>query len=202
MMIAIKNEIIMALYFVAISSNFAYAQDKKLIDYPRKEAIALLEAGGTDLIKKHGEEILEAMYLQVIPTDEELWERSSAPERNRRNEKRNLPAFKALKSGGEASLNLIQNTRFFKYPRYLSYLEVIAFFLLDAKGQKEALQFAEGQMVNKIGYEKENWQTIINLLKKAELAEGYFFYESITNAVISSGIVQMQVSAPPKTVQI
>jgi hypothetical protein len=47
-------------------------------------------------------------------------------------------------------------------------------------------------MVNKIGYEKENWQTIINLLKKAELAEGYFFYESITNAVISSGIVQMQ----------
>ena len=116
-MIAIKNRIIIALLFVGSSSHLACAQDKKLIDYPRKEAIALLEQGGAELIKKYGEEMLELIFLQEIPTDEELLDMTS--ELGMRSKKKDLPVFKALKSGGETSIELIRHTQFFKYPRAL-----------------------------------------------------------------------------------
>jgi hypothetical protein len=176
-MITTKNRIFIALLFVGISSHLVCAQDKKLIDYPRKEAIALLEAGGSELIKKHGEEMLEFIYLTEIPTDEELFEETSSPNKEMRRKKQDLPVFKALKSNGEASLELIRNTHYFKYPQPFSDLEVIAFFLLDLKSKDEALRFARDQMAGQYGYEKENWQTIMTLINNDDLSKGNFLYE-------------------------
>jgi len=182
-MIRIKYSILLTLLFLSVGSPLAYAQDKKLIDYPRKEAIALLEAGGPELVKKHGEEMLDFIYLTLIPTDEELLELTSSPNRQERRKKQDLPVFKALKSGGETSLELIRRTDFFKYPRHLSDLEVIAFFLYDMKGQKEAITFAEATMSGKTGYERNNWQTIVTLINNDELSEGYFFYGKLSNTM-------------------
>jgi hypothetical protein len=182
-MIRIKHSIFLTLLFLSVDSPLAYAQDKKLIDYPRKEAIALLEEGGPELVKKHGEEMLDFIYLTLIPTDEEQLELASSPNRQERRKKQDLPVFKALKSGGETSLELIRRTDFFKYPRHLSDLEVIAFFLYDMKGQKEAIAFAEVIMSGKTGYERNNWQTIVALINNDQLSQGNFFYGKLSNTM-------------------
>lgn len=167
--------IILITMSICLSGLTVAAEEKALADYSETEALALIDKGGGDLIKKHGEEMLQILYFKKKPTDEELRE-MVANHSGLKITKQDYPVLKALKSGGEVTLEMLRRTEHFNYPLHPMKLEGIAYLLFELKGLEGAIQFAETQIAaEKTLYAVDNWRLIIDMMNRPELPKGLFF---------------------------
>lgn len=181
------NRVIYYLVYALISlscTNMLYSQEKKLKDYSNDEFKHLIETNGKELVQTHGEEILELLQWR-IPTKSMEDQSVGLKRRTRKND---LPMYRVLKEGGSDTINLLNRTKYFKYPRRLSELEILAFLLFEINGQKNALLLCDGKVTTQKGYEKENWAKISEFLRKPDLSEGFFYTEKIANNDLQSKV--------------
>lgn len=181
--------IMISLWFIGASTSLVSAQEKKLFVPSNAELSTLLDKGGKDLVNQHGEEMLEWMYWRIITKE---MDDPSEP-RLLRNKKNDLPVYRALKSGGDATIALLNRSNFFKYPRHFNELEVIAFLLFELVGHNESISIAEKKLLVAKNYEKANWVEIKSLLALPDLSSGFFYYETKKDIAPESYQITLQV---------
>jgi hypothetical protein len=154
----------------------AVAEEKPLSAYSNDEFIELIEQGGDNLIKDHGDDLLSLLYFRKKPTDAELLEATANPS-VLKEKKRDLPVFQALRNAENATIELLRHSSFFDLPQHQTDLEVIAYLLHDILGHDGATSFVQDRIKEGTAYANENWLAIASLLERPKLASGHFIVE-------------------------
>lgn len=154
----------------------AAAGEKPLSAYSEEEFHELIEQGGGNLIKDHGDDLLSLLYFRKKPTDAELLEMTANPP-VLKEKKRDLPVFQALRNAENATIDLLRHSSFFDLPQHQTDLEVIAYLLHDILGHDGAASFAQDRIKEGTAYANENWLAIASLLERPKLASGHFIVE-------------------------
>jgi hypothetical protein len=154
----------------------AIGEEKPLSTYSNDEFNELIEQGGDNLIKDHGDDLLSLLNFRKKPTDAELLEATANPS-VLKEKKRDLPVFHALRNAENATIELLRHSRFFDLPQHQADLEVIAYLLHDILGHDGAASFAHDRIKEGTAYANDNWHLIASLLEHPRLASGHFIVE-------------------------
>lgn len=152
------------------------AEEKPLSSYSDQEFHELIERGGENLIKVHGDDLLSLLYFRKKPTDDELLQMTANPP-VLKEKKHDLPVFQALRNAEDATIELLRHSIFFDLPQHQTDLEVIACLLHDILGHDGAAKFALERIKEGTAYANENWLAISSLLEHPKLASGHFIVE-------------------------
>lgn len=152
------------------------AEEKSLTAYSDEEFYELMNQGGENLVKDHGDELLSLLYFRKKPTDAELLEATANPSVLKET-KGDLPVFQVLRNAEDATIELLRHSGFFDLPQHRTDLEVIAYLLQDILGHDRATSFAQDRIKEETAYANANWRAIASLLEHPKLATGHFIVE-------------------------